>query len=413
MAALYEKKGMSMRRIAILFLMLLTAASATAEAKLRLWDVEADKAFLRAHPEIACESVWYDPFADTVEEIERVQPDVLMWRLYRDDFGRAMDAGLTADLSESPVIAEAVSRMAPWVRAAVTDGDGRIMALPVSALPRPFTWYQDAWDAAGLTADDVPQSYEELLDFLDAWAESPAEGVCASRLVRWSTGRGAYDYMNWLMELLLLSHEMQQRYAGEAVCFSTPEFIELAARARETGLALYEAEPRRDRRKAMLQLFQSDIAGGEHANNGLPYGLSHSVPLRLRRDQPALTYLSVKAVCVRSGSPLLDEGLLLLEHLAESGGVERAKTSFSWWHSYALYMDFPAGDYPREGGGTGHVDAGWLEDYRAYDGEFVTFPTAFQQAGNVEMEKEKAMTRFFAGEISAGELARSLDELIR
>lgn len=401
-----------MRKIAFLLLMLVTAASARAEAKLRLWDVEADRAFWRAHPEPAYESVWYDPFADTVEEIERVQPDVFLWRLYNDDLHRAMDAGLTAELSESPAIAEAVSNMMPWVRDAVTDGEGRLMALPVSARPWPFTWYQDAWDAAGLTVDDVPRSYEELLDFLDAWAENPAPGVCASRLVRWNTGQEKYNYMYWLTELLLLSHEMQQRHAGEAVCFSTPEFIELAARARETGLALYEAEPRQSRRKGMPQLFQSDIRVGEHANNGLPYGLSHSVPLRLRRDQPTLTYLSMEAVCVRNGSPLADEGLLLLEHLAQNGGVERAKTSFSWGRVYAMVTDFPAGDYPSEGGRTGHVDEGWLADYRAYDGEFVTYPTSFREAGNVETAKEKVMMRFFSGEIDAEAFARSLDELI-
>lgn len=396
--------------IGLLAFILLFSGCATAETKsvLRLWDFtsnDVNRAFWLEHPELGYTNIAYNPFDDLLRQIEQTQPDALILNLWNDDLNRCIDAGLTADLSSSPAIAQAVSRMAPWIQALVTTEGGQILALPTGASVSPFYWYQDAWDAAGLTEEDVPQSYTELLDFLDAWARNPTKGVCASRLLRWHTGKEQYDYMYWLTELLLLSHEMQQRYAGEAVTFNTPEFIELARRSRETGEALYQAEPRQSKRGSMLQLFQSDIYGGEHANKGRPYGMSHTVPLRITSDQPKLSWLRVKVAFIRRGSPQFEEALLLLEQLLQTR---------HWQHDHILYMDFAPGDYPYEGGRTGRVDEGWLADYRGYDGAFVAYPLSFNESrdGEALSGKEKLMMRFFAGQITAEDFAQKLDELL-
>ncbi len=68
---------------------------------------------------------------------------------------------------------------APDIQSLVTAGDGKSSGLrnmrSVAAVLA-----QDAWDAAGLTAADVPQSYTELLDFLEQWltriGETPESG---------------------------------------------------------------------------------------------------------------------------------------------------------------------------------------------------------------------------------------------
>lgn len=396
--------------IGLLAFILLFSGCASAETKsvLRLWDFtsnDVNRAFWLEHPELGYTNIAYNPFDDLLRQIEQTQPDALLLSLWNDDLNRFVDAGLTADLSSSPGDCAGRIPHGPLDSGARNHRRRPNSGPADGASVAPFYLYQDAWDAAGLTEEDVPQSYTELLDFLDKWARNPAKGVCASHLLRWHTGKEQYDYMYWLTELLLLSHEMQQRYAGEAVRFETPEFIELARRTRETGEALYQAEPRQSKRGSMLQLFQSDISGGEHANKGRPYGMSHTVPLRITRDQPKLAWLRVKVAFIRQGSPLFQEALLLLEQLLQTR---------HWQHDHILYMDFTPGDYPYEGGRTGHVDEGWLADYRGYDGAFVAYPLSFNESrdGEALSGKEKLMMRFFAGQITAEDFAQKLDELL-
>lgn len=390
------------RRWTALVLAILLPWAAGAET-LRLWDVDVDAAFRRAHPDWAYEAVRYPPFSDRLSGLAQTQADVVMLRSYNEDLRLFARAGVMADLSDCPQITEAVARMRPWAQAMVTGEDGAVLALPVSALVRPVYWYRDAWDAAGLPASDVPQSFAELLDFLDAWAASPVPGVCASRLVRWNTGDARCNYAAWLLDILLHAHQAQQYHAGEQLVFSTEEFIELAERARSTGLALYRAEPRQGARRSMLQLFQSDLNGGEHANNGRDYGMSHAIPLRLTTDQPALTAVAVQTVFLRAGSDHMAQGAAVLAHLAENP---------LWQWTYALYADFAPGDYPTDGGRTVHIDAGWLADLAAWDGTFVACPNVFGRTREGVSQRDRLTLRFCRGELTASEYARGLDGLV-
>lgn len=393
------------RLVCLLCVLCLCCSQAMANEKgtMKLWNAGGEADFWRKHPEIPHESVWYDPWGNKLEGVKETQADVIMLALHSEDMQLFADAEMMADLSSSAVISNAVSRMPAWVRQRVTTEDGRILALPLVALPRPFYWYQDAWDAAGLTAEDVPDSFEALLDFLNKWVErtrkKPEKNVCVTRMIRWDTGQEKYNYMHWLMELLLLSHEMQQRHAGEAVSFDTPAFIHLANRVRETGQALYEAEPKQSKRQKMLQLFQSDIHGGEHANGGRAYGMSHTVPLRLTREQPALSYLSMEVVFVRQGSAWRDESIALLESLLKDR---------PWWFCYSMYTDFAAGDYAYDSNRTGYVDAGWLKDYHSYDGLFVSCPCVFHQTCGGLTNKEALLMQFYQGSITSEALAKGL-----
>ncbi len=390
----------------LIFCLLSGVAMAQCEP-MKLWDVDGASAFWREHRDIEYERVLLSPWDDRLTGFQENEVDVAILRLYHNELQPFIDADVLADLSESPVIKDAVSRMPEWIQQQVTTDDGRIIAAPTMALVRTVNWYQDAWDAAGLTEDDVPQSFVELLDFLDKWVQriqqQPEKKVCVSRLMRLNTGNEKHDYIYWLLKMLMTVHELQQRHAGQPVTFDTPQFIELADRCRKTGLALYEAESRKQKRQNMLQLFQSDLSGGEHANNGRAYGLSHSIPLRLTNDQPVLTMLHMEAHVIRKGSPWLQEGLALLESIMQNK---------PWYFQYAVYADFEAGDYPYDNGTTGHVDEGWLRDYHEYEGEYVFYPRIFDQTQDGSTRKEALMKRFFAGEISAGEFAKELDGII-
>ncbi len=384
----------------LLVLCLLSGCVLAERAPMKLWDVDEASAFWREHRDIAHERVLLSPWDDRLTGFCESEVDVAILRLYHHKLQPFVDADVLADLSESAFIRESVSRMPAWIRNQVTTQDGRIIALPTRALVRTVNWYQDAWDAAGLTEEDVPRSFTELLDFLDAW--TPHEQVCVSRLVRWG-GPADQVYTRWLMDMLLVITETQQRYVDQPITFDTPQFIQLAERCRRIGLALYESEPSQQKRENMLQLFQNDLSGGEHANNGRAYGLSHCVPLRLTNDQPALARIMLEAHVIRKGSPWLKEGLGLLESILQNK---------PWYFQYALYTDFEAGDYRYDNGATGRVDEGWLNDYHSYEGEFVFFPRIFDTLAQGTIDRDALIEQFCAGKLSASELAQKLDELI-
>lgn len=391
----------------LLVLCLLSGSALADRAPMKLWETDSAASFWRAHREIKYERVLLHPWTDRLTGFRESEVDVAILRLYHTELQPFVEADVLADLSESAVIRDAVSRMPRWIQEQVTTPDGRIIAAPTMALVRTVNWYQDAWDAAGLTAEDVPQSFTELLDFLDAWVERitehPEQNVCVSRLTRGETGEKDCDHIYWLISMLLDITEMQQRYAGQRVTFDTPQFIALAERCRQTGRALYKVEPGAKKRQKMMQLFQNDLSGGEHANNGRPYGLSHSLPLRLTNDQPALARINMEVHVIRKDSPWLKEGIELLESIMQGK---------PWYFRYALYADFEAGDYAYDNGRTGHVDAGWLQDYHGYEGAFSFAPRIFDQTRDGSTSKEALMMRFFKGELSAEEFAKALDEII-
>lgn len=393
----------------ILFtLLLLSTAFADVSTSMKLWDVNINSSYWRSHPEIKHERVAYDPWGNLLDGLQQTQADVVGIRFSNYELLHLIEADALEDLSGSLVISAAVERMMPWIQGLVVTADGKIAAFPTLAYVRPIYWYQDAWDEAGLRMEDVPRSYTGLLDFLDAWItrieRTPEKKVCVSRLVRFNTGVEKLNYAAWLMEMLLFSHEMQQRHAGEAITFNTQAFIVLAQRTRETGLALYEAEPRQAKRQEMMHLFQSDLLGGEHANNGRSYGMSHTIPLRLTDEQPELSYVSVEAVFIRKNSAWAQEGIRMIEELA---------SNVHWTRGLALYSDFAAGDYSFDSGRVGHVDEGWLSDYRDYEGVFVAYPSVFNQNRNASTNKEALVLKFLKGEIAADTLAQKLDECFK
>ena len=394
----------------LILLMLFLSQTAFADdgASMKLWDVNINRSYWRSHPEVKHESVQHNPWGNMLDGLEETQADVVGIRFLNHELIPLIEKDALEDLSDSRVISEAVDRMMPWIKEFVVTADGRIAAFPTLAYVRPIYWYQDAWDAAELRSEDVPRSYTGLLDFLDAWIKrierTPEKNVCVSRLVRFNTGIEKLNYAAWLMEILLFSHEMQQRYAGEEVTFNTQEFITLAQRTREIGLALYEAEPRQTKRQEMMQLFQSDLQGGEHANNGRPYGMSHTIPLRITDEQPELSYVCVEAVFIRKGSAWLQEGIQMIEDMG---------SNVHWTRGLALYSDFKVGDYPFDSGRMGYVDEGWLRDYRDYEGTFVAYPSVFNQKKNASSDKEALVLKFLKGDISAEEYAQRLDECFK
>ena len=382
-----------MRRIILLILccvMLVGCAFADEPVTLRLYEIDARTSFLKNHPNLKVVDVSGDPFGSKVKLLKSENcPDALMLRTASDDFQALRRAGLLNDLSSSDEITRIICRMPHWVQYEVVSEYGHIYGLPILHHIYPFHWNREAWKAAGLSREDAPQSYAELLDFLEKWIENPVDTVCISHLTRWNTGTVKYNYCYWLMEFLLQSWEMQQRYAQEGVDFNHRELIALAERTRTVGLALYKAEPRN--KSKLPELFENCLNG-----MGYPvqdYGMSCTIPMRITEDQPALCKASMSIAVIPSSSAHPEEALLLLEDYAR----------VQWKINYTLFMDYQPDAFDNN-----TVTQGWLNDYWNYNGTFVYFPTVFNEHRNGQTSKEGLLMKFFEGKISAEQLAKEL-----
>lgn len=385
---------------------LLSAASAE-KITLRLLDIHESSAYRRANPHIAFQEVSVGPWDDALFWVEENKADVIYLRGYSKDVQTILARPeLLADLSASECITSAVSRMMPWIQRLVTNQDGTIRALPLSATVRCFSWRQDAWDAAGLTAEDVPQSYGELLDFLEAWCDrlegNPHQPVRVSSLLRWSTGTRKYDYCWWLTEMLLMCQIMQCRYAGTPVTFNTPEFIECARRTIDVAVRLYKLEPRGKKTENLPELFFNSLRAGRIFNEGRDYELSHAIPMRLNSKQPALIWGSVEMAVVPAASVQREEALRFLENRLQRSG---------WMYDVLLYSDFAPENY-KSAGAINNVNEGWLKDYHSYAGTIYACPNVFEFHRDSSAGKESLMMKYFKQEISAETFAQRLDKLL-
>ena len=327
-------------------------------------------------------------------------PDLYRTSCEACDIQALKDAGVLADLSGSSVLAEAVSHMRPELQALARDGNGLLVVMPHSMMSDPVYWRQEAFEAAGLTEDDAPKSYTELLDFAEKWAARvsahPETRVCFTDTSSFG-GSAAYAYTWWLLDMLINAWEMQAYEAREPLTFDTPECIALLKRTKEVGKRLYQAEPGQKKRQDMLFLFWNQHGGSGVEglyNGGRDYGLSHTVPFRISTGQPALMRTHAGVTVIRAGSGQTETGIGYLETLVPSSQSV---------YSAEIYREGVApGAYGKDF--VECITAGWLRERSEYAGTFSFAPrrTFFLY--------ESAIMKFLQGKLSAEKLVQKISQ---
>ena len=288
-------------------------------------------------------------------------PDLYNFRTASNDFLVPKTAGLLADLSGSDIVRAWTERLRPDIKKLVTTGDGKIVGLAEFVCFFPMYWRQDAWDAAGLTKEDVPGSYTELLDFLEKWMVRIVEKPEKNIQVAGMPYSGKNRYVRWLMDMLVNTWEMQQYYAGETLNFNMPEFIALLKRTQDIGMQLSEAESSEKNSPMMLQLFEN-YSGGDRYNSGRDYGLSHTVPFRITSGQPELMRGIASISVVPANSQWVSEIIGCMEYGLADRGLNGAGNA-------DLLKDVqPRTNNPKEVGSPSTVTAGYLKDLDNYTG---------------------------------------------
>jgi ABC-type glycerol-3-phosphate transport system substrate-binding protein len=140
------------------------------------------------------------------------------------DLGELYKKGYLADLSGNRAIEEIVDRMYPNVREALMY-DGKIIAVPYDTYAYTFGINLKTLEEIGLTPDDAPKTYYELLEFIEKWIREYSADYPDLKLFEYS------EYLN--NQLINAILNAQNSYCGvqsEPLTFDTPVIRKLLAK---------------------------------------------------------------------------------------------------------------------------------------------------------------------------------------
>lgn len=205
--------------------------------------------FISEHPEVTFER--QTDFIDTTEELvgqlitKQFQYDIMGLSTVQIDPHIVMKKGFYLDLSENETICKAVASMYPAFQQAAMY-DGKLYALPYGIGFDIMKLAADDWQEAGYTDDDIPQSYEELLQFLEGLCErledDPDLPIHLYMRVNAMGDYDASDYTLLLTDWFLSDYITQKQMAGEMLSFDDEELASLLEKTKTVCSRLFSAE---------------------------------------------------------------------------------------------------------------------------------------------------------------------------
>lgn len=325
-----------MKRLFTLFLAAMMLLSAASAQELRLYYApgsdEGHALFSQQYPDVSLVHATGEDYINTTEELlGQLFTGSFDWDVFSQStrFGDPqllMRKGYCADLSGSEIIRSHVERMRPVIAGQLMQ-DGRIYGIPTSMQTDMFLCNEEVWLEAGYTAEDVPSTFPEFLDFLKAWADRKEEDELSFNVLAYwdETLYNRYSYAQWLVKKLLESHITQLQFAGEPLRFATEDMIALLEDAKATGLRIYETERIKTDASMGPPLFLVESDAWGQAGQWL-------ISMRLREDQPELLPVILGVCCVRAGSDVQAEAIEYLEAMISS-------PSFMPVHDALFYQD--------------------------------------------------------------------------
>ena len=183
-------------------------------------------AVVEAHPELPI--TMSESYYSTMEQLTAAMVsgedtvDVLRLEVSTAPVERLIQKGYAADLSGYPELMAIVQRMAEPFKD-VLYRDGKLYGVPVNVSGGLVSVNLDAMETLGLTEDDIPATYVELLDFAanfyyDYGEEHQEITLFDSLMMR-----------NELFEKIMAQYIAMQMRAGEIIQFDTPLMRKLLA----------------------------------------------------------------------------------------------------------------------------------------------------------------------------------------
>lgn len=209
--------------------------------------------------------------------------------------------GYLSDLSDNEMLHDSITKMRPDIVSLVSKGSG-IYALPYGLETEFLSIQPEAWKKAGFNTDEIPDTFDAFLDFLDIWSKAPVPGYCVINQFD-ETMYTENSYSKWLLELLFDNYLMQYRYAGKPITFNDLSLKHMMEHCITTGKALYQAEKTPNLGYALFESSCSGIAAKD------------IVSLRMDISQPKLVKAYMWLVAVNADSSEQDLAMEYAMHV--------------------------------------------------------------------------------------------------
>lgn len=279
----------------------------------------------------------YDDYSDKVQDY---QPDFFRVNTDMQETPKALyKAGLIEPFAPTNAMLEEIESMSPLIqqviRSELMTEDGKLLAYPGFGSDICFVpgfigyWVPDAWAASPFRDITPPSSFEELLDFIEVFLDTPHEGF---RLFYGTAG----DKREYLSELfrnnLLEGWILRCKVAGMPVVFSDPKFIELAGRAQKLYKRLLKVDFKQKVSTKVRYLLAGRQQYGFSFNQKDTFTCANIIPLRMTADQAPLFNVKMHTLqCVRKGSSYTSYAPELFETAIPHIEKIRDMTCYDWW----------------------------------------------------------------------------------
>lgn len=218
-------------------LIIMFQSSATGETELFFEGSDKSSAayrmFTKSHPEciVNTETNIYRSTNEIISALltSEFPYDTFVMTTTSFDIKKLMEKGYCADLSESSVIQKELEEMYEPIQQLLSY-EGKSYGAPFYCYIGYYVYRPDAWEAAGLTDEDIPTSFTELLNFLEVWVErikdEPEDDISVCNSFASETLRED-SYITYLVDRLIKNYIMDLNYADKPLRFDTPLFRNL------------------------------------------------------------------------------------------------------------------------------------------------------------------------------------------
>lgn len=228
------------------------------------------------------------------------KPDVLSLSSSMDSIVNFASEDLLCSFKPSTKMAAELNGMPPFVQQALRkylftpDGE-KVYGYPENIdVETMLFWVPDVWEDSPFNQVARPSSFEDILNFIELYVETPHDGF------RFYDVEEDSSIQNDLCEMLLRCWMIQKRNAGSVVVFSDPDFIHIANRTYYLSSKLASVEPSQ-KKKNCRPLFAKLYAG--YTPNGTDtFTWENLIPWRLYATEPPLVNLSVEIYCMSKNS---------------------------------------------------------------------------------------------------------------
>lgn len=268
--------------------------------------------FIDTYPESAMDLVMHMGSGDSAADVY-----VLSSTLYSLD--ALYEKGYFADLQDNEPIRETLGAMYPYLKDVLTR-DGHVMALPFKSSYTVYGYNPRAFEEVGLSGDDVPKTYGELLDFIGRWAEEYAQEYPSMSLFGQDADIGAYRQI--VAGSILEDRMYDCLRRGEPATYDTPQMRALLEKFIGTDFSVITppmpepaSQSGEDFEDWPRQLFLVGGYAGAQAGNIRQFSY---MPLALSEDTQPVVPADTQILLINPYTQNYDTAVSFLEFVADN-----------------------------------------------------------------------------------------------